>query len=48
MTGAQLLGFLSGEWRGVWGKPRVQMYVAIAILVLAALVMAYSHTLAKN
>lgn len=48
MTGNQLLGFVSGEWRGVYGKPRRQMYLAIGILVLAAMVMAYGNTLAKG
>ena len=43
MTGTQLLGFISGEWRGVHGKPRAQMYLAIAILIVAAVVMACSH-----
>jgi hypothetical protein len=46
MTGGQLLGFISGEWRGVEGKPRVQMYAAIAILMVAAAVMAFGNTLA--
>jgi len=48
MTGTQLLGFISGEWRGVHGKPRVQMYIALAILLVAAVVMAYGNTLAKS
>ena len=48
MTGTQLLGFVSGEWRGVHGRPRRQMYVAIAILIVAAVVMAYGNTLAKG
>lgn len=47
MTGTQLLGFVSGEWRGVRGKPRQQMYLALAILFVAAVVMAYSNSLAK-
>jgi len=46
MTGGQLLGFISGEWRGVYGKPRMQMYAAIAVLILAAGVMAFGNTLA--
>lgn len=46
MTGGQLLGFLSGEWRGVHGKPRTRMYAAIAILIVAAAVMAFGNTLA--
>ena len=48
MTGTQLLGFLSGEWKGVRGKPRHQMYLAIAIFLVAACLMAYGNTLAKN
>ena len=48
MTGNQLLGFLSGEWRGVHGKPRIQMYLAIAIFLLAAIVLAYGNTLPKR
>ncbi len=48
MTGTQLLGFLSGEWRGVHGKPRLQMYLAIAILIVAAVVMAFGNSLAKD
>jgi hypothetical protein len=48
MTGAQLVGFLSGEWRGVYGTPRRQMYLAIAILILAAVVLAYGNTLTPS
>ena len=48
MTGTQLLGFVSGEWRGVQGKPRQQMYLALGILFVAAVVMAYGNSLAKG
>ena len=48
MLGGQGLGFISGEWRGIGGRPRKQMYAAIAILILAALIMAYGNTLAKS
>ncbi|MBN2290993.1 MAG: hypothetical protein JXM70_01125 [Pirellulales bacterium] len=48
MTGSQGLGFISGEWRGVHGRPRMQMYAAIAILVVASAIMAYGNTLAKS
>lgn len=47
MLGGQGVGFISGEWSGVHGTPRRQMYSAIALLVLAAIVMAYGNTLAK-
>jgi hypothetical protein len=45
MVGGQGTGFISGEWKGVRGKPRLQMYGAIALLILASFVMAYSNTI---
>jgi hypothetical protein len=48
MFGNQGLGFISGEWKGVLGKPRYQMYLAIAVMIVAALIMAYGNTLAKT
>lgn len=48
MTGSQGVGFISGEWRGVRGKPRYQMYTAIGVLIVAAMIMAYGNTLAKS
>jgi hypothetical protein len=45
MMGNQGLGFVSGEWRGVHGRPRGQMLIAIVILIAAAVVMAYGNTL---
>jgi len=48
MIGGQGLGFISGEWKGVTGSPRKFMVAAIAILIMAALVMAYGNTLAKQ
>jgi L-rhamnose-H+ transport protein len=47
MLGSQGVGFVSGEWRGVYGTPRHQMYLAIVILICAAILMAYGNTLAK-
>ena len=43
MVGGQGLGFVSGEWRGVHGTPRRQMYAAIAVLIVAAVIMAYGN-----
>jgi hypothetical protein len=48
MTGGQLLGFVSGEWRGVRGTPRLQMYLAIALLIAAGIILAYGNTLTKG
>ena len=45
ILGAQGLGLVSGEWRGVRGKPVTQMGAAIAILIVAAAIMAYASTL---
>lgn len=47
MLGSQGVGFLSGEWKDVHGTSRSHMYIAIAILMVAAAVMAYGNTLAK-
>ena len=47
MLGGQTVGFASGEWHGITGMPRHQMYLAIAVLIAAALVMAYGNTLTK-
>jgi hypothetical protein len=48
MTGGQLLGFVSGEWRGVHGMPRRQMYLAVALLIVAGVILAYGNRLAKG
>lgn len=48
MIGGQGLGFISGEWRGIHGLPRKQMYLAILVLIVAACVMAYGNNLAVN
>jgi hypothetical protein len=48
MLGSQSVGFVSGEWRGVKGWPRWQMYAAIFLFVVAAGIMAYGNYLAKN
>lgn len=47
MTGGQSVGFISGEWKGV-GKPKKQMYLAIAILLVAACIMAYGNKLGAD
>ncbi len=48
MTGSQGLGFLSGEWRGVHGRPRTQMYVAIAVILAAAGIMVVGKSLVEG
>ena len=46
ILGGQALGFVSGEWRGVSGKPRTQIYIAIAVLVCSMVILAFGKTLA--
>jgi hypothetical protein len=48
MLGGQGLGFISGEWRGVKGRPLKLMFTAIVILIVAALIMAYGNTLPRK
>ncbi|OHB55029.1 MAG: hypothetical protein A2Y12_12015 [Planctomycetes bacterium GWF2_42_9] len=40
MIGSQSVGFIGGEWHGIYGKPRNQMYASIALLIFAAIIMA--------
>jgi hypothetical protein len=40
ILGGQALGFISGEWRGIEGQPRRQIYAAIVFLLIAMIVMA--------
>jgi hypothetical protein len=46
IIGNQLVGFMGGEWFGVAGKPRRIMYIAIAIILMAVVILAYSNTIA--
>jgi hypothetical protein len=45
ILGGQALGFISGEWRGVRGKPRTHIYVAIVLLVASMVVLALANAL---
>ena len=45
MMGGQAVGFIAGEWKGVHGKSRNQMYAAIVILIVAAIIMALGNRL---
>jgi hypothetical protein len=47
ILGGQALGFVSGEWRGIAGRPRAQIYAAIVILVAAMVIFAFANTLAQ-
>lgn len=45
IVGSQGVGFVSGEWRGIGGRPRTQMIAAIVLLIIAATIMVYAKTL---
>lgn len=47
MIGNQSVGFIGGEWKGVHGMPRYQMYLAIGILIMAAVIMATGNYVAS-
>jgi hypothetical protein len=48
ILGGQALGFLSGEWRGVSGPPRLHLYLAIGFLVLSMVVLSMGNSLASG
>ncbi|MCX7428658.1 MAG: hypothetical protein NTW96_23910 [Planctomycetia bacterium] len=48
MLGGQAVGFIAGEWRGVRGAPRLMMYWAIVLLIVAAVIMAAGKTITTN
>jgi hypothetical protein len=48
ILGGQALGFLSGEWRGVTGKPRTHIGLAILVLVFSMLILAFGNSLAAG
>jgi len=47
ILGGQAVGFASGEWKGILGTPRQQMYIAIIIFLLATVVMGYGNSLVR-
>lgn len=48
ILGGQMLGFVSGEWRGVHGRPRRQIYTAIVILIGAMVIFAFANSLGQS
>jgi L-rhamnose-H+ transport protein len=45
IIGGQIVGFAGNEWKGVKGKPRNTMYLALFILLSAIIILAYSNTI---
>jgi len=44
VVGSQVVGFVGGEWRGVIGKPRRMMYLALGVIFIAVIIFAFSNT----
>jgi len=45
VVGNQVVGFVGGEWKGVIGKPRKTMYLALVVIFIAVIILAYSNTI---
>ena len=45
--GGQAVGFASGEWKGILGTPRQEIYIAITIFIPATVVMGYGNSLVR-
>lgn len=43
--GNQAVGFIAGEWKGIGGKARKLMYIALAVLCVAVVILAFANTL---
>ncbi len=47
ILGGQLLGFASGEWKDVTGKPRRYIYTAIIILIISMMILMIGNMFAR-
>ena len=47
IVGGQILGFVSGEWKGAPSKALTLIFVAIGLLMAAAVILALANTLPK-
>ena len=43
IMGNQAVGFLSGEWKNVYGKPRRLMYISLVVLTVAVIIVALGN-----
>jgi len=48
ILGGQILGFASGEWQGVTGNPRKYIYLAIVVLVVSMIILAFGNLIAQQ
>ena len=47
IVGGQILGFVSGEWKGAPSKALTLIFVAIGLLMAAAVILALANTLSS-
>jgi len=47
IVGGQILGFASGEWKGIHGKPRQYIYAAILVLVVAMIILGLGNLISQ-
>jgi hypothetical protein len=47
VLGNQAVGFVSGEWRGIHGRPRTLMYAAVGVLLVAVVILAFANGLSS-
>jgi len=45
IMGNQTVGFLFGEWKNIYGKPRRLLYTALVVLAVAVLIVAFSNSM---
>jgi len=45
IIGNQIVGFVSREWKGVKGRPRNTMYLALVVILIAIIIFAFSRTI---
>ena len=44
----QVVGFIGGEWKGVYGRPRRTMYAAVAVILIAVALLSASKWFTEN
>ena len=47
ILGGQILGFASGEWKGIKGRPRKYIYLAIVILLFSMIILSLGNFFAQ-
>ena len=45
VVGNQLVGFIGGEWKYVYGRPRKTMYLGLVVILIAVMVFSYCNAI---